>query len=608
MPRIIENTVTGTFLKRVQETPDLVGFQHKTGKNWAQVTFKQFHDQCKLVSLGLSELGVKPGETAAIMSNTCFEWALCDMAILGASAITVPIYASNSAGEAAFILNHSEARVVFVEDEKQLEKIIEKRGTLPKLLKVVVMKTASAGSISYQGTNDFFITIDILKSIGLARSEKDPDGFRQRLISARKDDVLTICYTSGTTGVPKGAMVTHDNMMSVLEDAGAALGPSLVIDGEIMLTFLPFSHILGKVEEMGTYAYGWRECYAQNLGSIMMDIAEVRPTMLFAVPRIFEKAYTRINALANSGPPLKRKLFAWAVKTGKSHLFPVRPGIIQKLFSGVLYALARNIVLDKIKNKFGGNVKYAICGGAPFAREIGEFFRVAGILVLEGYGLTETCAPVSFNGPDSVRFGSVGKPLADVRIRIAEDGEICIKSRKVFKGYFKMPAETADVLVDGWLQTGDIGHLSKDGYLHITDRKKDIIITSGGKNIAPQKIENLAKPFTLINHLVVHGDKRHFLTALVTLDKEETLKFAKLNQIAFNEYQELANSVKLRESIQKAVDQINAQLATFESIKKFTILPNEFSVETGELTPSLKIKRNVVTKKFQTELDGLYNT
>jgi long-chain acyl-CoA synthetase len=450
------------------------------------------------------------------------------------------------------------------------------------------------------------MTLQALKELGKREEAKEPSRFDTNLSAAKPDDLITICYTSGTTGMPKGVMLTHDNVMSVLEDAVTTVGRYMTPKHEIILSFLPFSHIFGKVESLAIYTFGWRQVFAENLDKLMVNIAEVKPTLIFSVPRIFEKAYARIHSTVDTVPAVKKKLFYWACEVGRNYYSAIWEKRRPELKDWAQYQVAKRLVFRKIMQRFGGQLEFAVCGGAPLPKEIGEFFQIVGIQILEGYGLTETCAPVAVNTPDDLRFGVVGRPLPEVIMKAAEDGEILIKSRKVFKAYYKMPEETAQVMQDGWFHTGDIGHIDSAGYLHITDRKKDLIVTSGGKNIAPQKIENIAKTQKLVSEFVVHGDRRNYLTALVTLDRDQIVQYANEHQILFSEYSELIKNPKILSLVQKIIDDVNRQLASFETVKKFVVLPNDFSVENGEITPSLKVKRSLINKRYKTELDSMY--
>ncbi len=611
MPFIVRKTITETFLERVKTTPEAIGFSTKGPTGWTRRTYLQFYEDCELVSLGLLNLGLKPGDRAAILSTSRYEWSLADMAILGTRSATVPIYPSNTPADAAYIVENSGARVMFVENEAQLVKILDFRRDNPKdlkaLQKIVLFDPRAMRLVQDRGPEmSDVLTLDALRELGRREQPRHKDWFKKNLAEAQPSDTFMICYTSGTTGVPKGAVLTHDNLMCVLEDCVTALSSFVEPEKEVLLTFLPFSHIIGKVESMAGYVFGWEEYYARSLETLIEDMGEVRPTVIFAVPRIFEKAYNRVLGQLDHGPPAQRRAFEWGLAAGRKVMEARNAGKKPLIVDVIQYQAAKAAIFSKVAKRFGGRLKFAICGGAPLPREIGEFFEIVGIKTLEGYGLTETCAPVAVNTPDDTRYGTVGKPLPESQIRIAEDGEILIKSRKVFKEYYKMPEETAEVLKDGWFHTGDIGYLDQDGFLHITDRKKDLIITSGGKNIAPQKIENLAKAYPLITQFVVQGDARHYLTALVNIDRESIERYAREQQILHSGYEELLRNPKVTALVQKYVSQLNAQLSSFETIKKFVILPQEFSVETGELTPSLKVRRNVVARKYKTELDRLY--
>ncbi len=609
----VAKTLTETFRERVKRTPDQIAFRFKTPgeASWREVTFQQFKDECSLVAFGLMNLGVTASDRVAIISETRYEWPLFDMASLGCRAAVVPVYPSLPSHDIARILRHSEAKIAVVDSGKQLEKIFEARaadpGSLPALKKIIVLEAnAMVLAARHEHGAQDVLTTQALKELGRREQASDPKRFELGLAQAQPQDLFTICYTSGTTGVPKGAMITHDAMVSVLEDCIVALGPSIADGENSSLTFLPYAHILGRVESMCAYAFGWTVSFAEGFDRIQANLREVRPTILFSVPRFFEKAFARVHQRVAELPEASRRIFDWAYERGERHFAPIREGKRPSLMAVTQYRIARAAILSRIQEEFGGRVKYAICGGAPLPKRIGEFFEVVGLQIEEGYGLTETCGPVTVNVPGASRFGTVGRPLREVSLKTAPDGEILIKSRKLFTGYYKEPAETELVLKDGWFHTGDIGQIDPDGFLRITDRKKDLIITSGGKNVAPQKIESLAKTHKLISQFVVHGDQRNYLTALVTLDRERIIGYANEKGILFSEYSELIRHPKILALVQSLIDEVNKNLASFETIKKFVILPNEFTVETGELTPSLKVKRRVVNDRYQQMLDQLY--
>ncbi|MGE4107147.1 MAG: long-chain fatty acid--CoA ligase [Bacteriovoracia bacterium] len=615
MALIVEKTVSAVFLKRAQSTPNTLGFRYKPGTTWQDVTYGEFYTEAKQVSFGLMALGIQAQDKVVILSGTRFEWSICDMAILGAGAITVPIYPSSTPADIEYIVRDSEAKLLILENAAQFEKITQllkkDAQALSQVKKIVVIEKAALASAesglmdSSLGALATPMSLAELREFARAQMAKTPEAFDQNLRAAKPTDLITICYTSGTTGLPKGAMITQDNMVSVVEDVAAGIANYITPEKEVILSFLPFSHILGKVESMMTYSLGWTQCFAESMDKIPANMVEIQPTLMIAVPRIFEKAYTKILSMIDENGGIKKKLFYWALRVGEECVFP-KHGAPSAL-TRAQYRLANQLVFSKIRARFGGQLRFCISGGAPLPPDIGRFFLIAGISILEGYGLTETTGPVAVNIPDSIRFGTVGRPMQDVSVRIAEeDGEILLKSRKIFTGYFKKPAETSQALQNGWFHTGDIGYVDQEGYIRITDRKKDLIVTSAGKNVAPQKIENIAKTHKIINQFVVYGDKRNYLTALVTLERDEIIKYAHEHHILFTDYSDLIRHEKIQALVQRIVDEVNDQLASYESIKKFTILPREFTVESGEITPSLKVKRKEITQKYAAELNNMY--
>lgn len=594
MPFLTAKTISQLFLSRIAATPDHIGYKYKTSGQWRDITYRKFHEDVRATSFGLMGLGIEPGDRIAILSQTRYEWSVFDLAILGAGAVTVPVYSSSTAQDVRFILEHSEAKVVIVEDLVQLQKLT----SLPTLRQIVLM----------EGRAESTQSISSLRELGSAQEARSPTRFEQNLRDARPSDPIAVVYTSGTTGIPKGAVITHDNLMSVLEDCLAIISSFSEPESETILSYLPFSHILGKVESVAGLTFGWTQAFAESMDRLLDNLTEIRPTLLFSVPRIFEKAYDRIQfEIAHASAP-KRQLFDWALESGKKYYAKLSNKQLPSPRELAEYLLARNLVFRKVTQGFGGRLKFAICGGAPLSQSLGEFFQIAGIKVLEGYGLTETCGPVSVNTPDQLRFGTVGKPLAEVSVRTGEDGEIQIHSRKVFSGYLKSPDETASVMEDGWFKTGDIGYIDDDGFIHITGRKKDLIITAAGKNIAPQKIESLAQSSPWIHQMVVIGDRRPYLVALLTLNRERVIQAASEKGILFSEYAELIRNPKIISMTHSAVERINAALAKHETIKKFMVLPHEFTVAAGELTPSLKVKRQVVESRYEAEINSLYES
>jgi long-chain acyl-CoA synthetase len=608
MPFITGKTVTDIFLKRAQLTPNLIGFQYKIQQGasrgeWRDVTFREFFVEVKSIAYGLIALGLQPGERVAIFSQTRVEWSAIDMAVLGAKAISVPIYPSSTLEDIAYVLNNSGSRFICVENEQLLEKIYAltsgDSNLIPGVEKIILIDPTSRASHEMKSLSQ-------VKDLGRMEESKKPRLFESNLEAALPSDLISIVYTSGTTGIPKGAMITHANMASVLDDALVILSNFSEPESETVLSFLPFSHIFGKVESIAVHVFGWKQAFAEDIDKLLTHLTEIRPTIILCVPRTFEKAYQRVQAQLSESSYATKRLYQWGLDVGRRYHEVIREKKMPSPRQFAEYGLAKKLVFSRISDAFGGRLRFAICGGAPLPKELGEFFLIAGIKILEGYGLTETCGPVAFNTPDSPRFGTVGRPMSEVSARIADDGEIEIQSQKVFPGYYQAPEETRAVMDDGWFKTGDVGFIDDDGFLHITDRKKDLIVTSGGKNIAPQKMESAAKSHQLIHQMVVVGDRRPYVAALITLNREQLIRFASEKQILFSEYAELIRNPKIIALMQKVIDDMNRSLAQYETIKKFTILPDDFTVEKGELTPSLKLKRRIIETRYHQEIQALY--
>ena len=609
MAFVLQKTIGATMIERARRTPGNIAFRYRSTNDvvspkgaWRDVTFLTFRQECEQISLGLHRLGVKRGDRVAILSRSRYEWVLADIAILGCAAVTVPIYPSSTENEVVHLIQHSEAKIAFVEDGAQLAKLLPRLAELPSLERIVVLETAHVTLPSK--VLSFF---DLQKEGDGARRDS-PNLFEETLLSLAPEDLFTISYTSGTTGVPKGAMLTHLNLMSVLTDCAKVHGDNIREGKEVLLTFLPFSHIIGRIESVSPFVFGWQLAFAESPEKMPADLLEIRPTILFTVPRIFEKALNEVETKIRGTSILTRGAFDLAMRSGKNYFSRQRRGKKPGILRSASYRFFREAVMSRVLEGFGGRLRFAICGGAPLSKEVGEAFEILGVLILEGYGLTETCAPVTMNTIGAHKFGTVGKPLPEVTVKIADDGEILIRSNKVFSGYWKNETETRDAFDDeAWFRTGDIGFIDPQGYLHITDRKKDLIITSGGKNIAPQKIENLAKTLSpLIADFVVVGDRKKHVSALLTLDRKELHRFARQENILYSDPEELTRNRKVALEVERLIGLLNQGLARFETVKRFAVLPGVFSVETGELTPSLKVKRSVVCRKHKDVIDAMY--
>ncbi|MBA2763472.1 MAG: long-chain fatty acid--CoA ligase [Thermoleophilaceae bacterium] len=564
---------------------DVPALKHKVDGEWTAISYAEVGDAVSEITRGLIDLGIESGERVAILSHTRPEWTLANFGILSAGAASVSVYQTNSAEECHYVLDHSESRAVFVEDAEQLGKVREVQGELPHLEFIIVIEPS--------GDIGDAISLADLRERGRGR---DGTEFDARVASVEPDDNCVFIYTSGTTGPPKGCILTHRNYRNVttMSEAQGILAP-----GDSAYLFLPLAHAFALLVQFVTIDLGATLAYwEKDATKIVANLQEVKPTYFPSVPRIFEKIYT----LATNAAPDKEQL-AKAVAVG----LKVRqmqadgqevPAELQAGFDQADEALFKNV-----RALFGGNIRQCVTGAAPIAQEILEFFYACGVPVLEGYGMTETSTVATVNSLEEFRFGSVGKPLPGQEIKIAADGEILLRGPNIFKEYFKNPDATADTIDEGWLHTGDLGSLDEDGFLVITGRKKDIIITAGGKNITPANLENGLKQTRWVSQAVVVGDRRPYLIALITLDQEEAPAFAEQHGLAVAD---LPNSEQMRAEVQKVVDQVNSRVGPVEQIKRFKILDHDLSQETGELTPTLKVKRNVVNEKFAGEVDALY--
>jgi long-chain acyl-CoA synthetase len=564
---------------------------------WRSISSQELKAAVEEISLGLRALGVERGDRVAILSENRPEWAFADLATLCAGAVDAPVYATLTAPQVLYILNDCEAKVAFVSSAAQAAKVAEVRDKLPCLKHVVSFDApAPAGTLA----------LDELRAKGREALAKDEHAVRERAAEVRKDDLATLIYTSGTTGDPKGVMLTHGNLMHNIL-AAAKVFPA--VDHEwTCLSFLPLCHSFERTAGHNFMLYkGVTIAYAESVEKVPENMAEVRPHIMCSVPRLYEKMYARVNEKVAADPPLRQRIFRWAIGVGReafAHTVArTQPGPLLR----ARFALADKLVFSKIKARTGGRLQLFISGGAPLAREIAEFFGAAGMLVCEGYGLSETSPVITCNRPGAVRPGTVGLPLEHVEVKIAGDGEILTRGPHVMKGYFKKPEATAEAIEkDGWFHTGDIGFLDKDGFLVITDRKKDIIVTSGGKNIAPQPIENRLKSNRFFTEVVMIGNKRNFASALVVPNFEVLEKWAAERGIAVASREELVKRPEVAAHYQSLVNELTPDLAQFEKIKKLALVAREFTQEAGEITPTLKVKRRVVEEKHKSLIDAMY--
>jgi long-chain acyl-CoA synthetase len=538
---------------------------------------------------------VQARDRIAILSGSRAEWVQCDLAIQAAGAIAIPIYPSLLDEQVAYILQNSETSLIFVDSAAQLAKIKHIRAQVPHLRHIISIEAQAADA-------------DTLSLAALGQRGATSDGtaarLDERVAQLTRDDEATYVYTSGTTGPPKGVVQTHGNHLAALEMIRAVLDST---EGEVHLLFLPLAHSFARLEAYTGLYLGLTTAFAESLDALADNMQEVKPMFMFSVPRVYEKMYARVTSMAASGSQVKQAIFNWSLTVGRQVSALQQRGQAIPAGLRVQHKIATKLVFSKLHARVGGRLRYFFSGGAPLAQEIAEFFHAAGILILEGYGLTETCPILTANRPDRYKFGTVGQPFPGVELRIADDGEILGRGPNIAKGYYKLPEDTAAVFrADGWFATGDIGEIDADGFLRITDRKKDLIVTAGGKNVAPQTIENLLKTDRYISQAMVHGDRRPYLTAILTLDPDEITAYAQAQGIEDTRMAALAANPLIVKLLDERVAAINQRLPSFESIKKFVIVAEDFSQESGELTPTHKVKRKVVTEKYATALAQLY--
>ncbi|MER8007331.1 MULTISPECIES: AMP-dependent synthetase/ligase [unclassified Streptomyces] len=612
---LIENrppSVANLFLERAAATPDAEAYRYPVPPaagqgpdEWKSLTWAEAAERVYAMAAGLIELGVQPEQRVALAASTRVEWLLADLGIMCAGAATTTVYPQTNADESAFILSDSESRVLIAEDAAQLAKAVEKRAELPALTHVVVIDAAGVE------TGDWILTLAELEARGAARLEKDPDLIRERVGSITKDQLATLIYTSGTTGRPKGVRLAHDSW-SYMAKAIAATG--LVSSEDVQYLWLPLAHVFGKVLTSGQIEVGHVTAVDGRVDKIIENLPVVQPTYMAAVPRIFEKVYNGVAAKARAGGGAKYKIFQWAAEVAREYAKVAQDNFRRTGTASVPFALgakhkaADALVYAKIREAFGGNLRACVSGSAALAPEIGYFFSGAGIHILEGYGLTESSAASFVNPGEAYRTGTVGKPLPGTEVRIADDGEILLRSPGIMQGYNGLPEKTAEVLEpDGWFHTGDIGELSPDGYLRITDRKKDLIKTSGGKYIAPAEVEGQFKAVCpYVSNILVHGADRNFCTALIALDEPSILEWAKENGLEGRSYADVVAAPATVAMVEGYVKELNAGLQKWQTIKKFRLLPRDLDVEHGEITPSLKLKRPVVEREYKHLIDEMY--
>lgn len=571
---------------------------YKSGGSYKSISYSELAQRVELFANGLAALGVKRGDRISIISENRPEWVISDLAMVSLGAVNVPVYPTLTAKQNEFIFNDAGVRFVIVSNQFQLNKVLRVMSDVKSLEKVILMNGKE--QVTYANTLGF----DEIMAMGEKFSKEHPDYVAQERYAVKPDDLLTLIYTSGTTGNPKGVMLTHRNLTSNMISAAEAIELGL---GDLLLSFLPLSH---SFERMAGYytamAVGATIAYAESVETVAANLLEVRPTVVTTVPRLFERIHGRIIKQVDGGSPLQKKIFYWAIDTGKRYAAAKRSGSVSPILA-MQHAIADALVFRKVREKTGGRIRFFVSGGAALGKEFGEFFEAIGIRIIEGYGLTESSPVISVNPIEGYRFGTVGKPIPGVEVKIAEDGEILARGPNIMQGYWKNKESTEEVLdKEGWLHTGDIGAIDEDGFIRITDRKKHLFVSSGGKNIAPAPIENLFLTSKYIEQFVLVGDRRMYCTALIVPDFDALKEYAKGHGIAFTKDADLVESPEIRKLIDNDIDSLQKDLANFERVRRFELLHKPFTIEEGELTPSLKVRRKVVEERYASLIEKMY--
>ncbi len=587
-------TLPERFLETVIRHADRPAYATQVKGEYQSITWAQTKERVLNVAGGLRSLGIEAGDRVGILSPNRFEWMLADMGSLFCNAWVVPVYPTLPAGQAAQILFDSGCRLLFVSDSEQLQKIREKKEQLPQLSILVGMPGLKAEGL---------LGWDELEEKGRAWREEHPGRAEQEAHGHDPDSPFTLIYTSGTTGTQKGVMLSHTNILSNVDGARETFP---VREEDRFLSFLPLSHVF---ERLAGYYYplcvGAEVCYARDMTTVGEDLLRARPTIMISVPRLFEKIHARILENVEKGPKSKRRIFNWALGVGQKVAALTQQRREPAGLLALKYRVADKLVYSKIREKTGGRLRFMVSGGAPLARHLGDFFLSAGMRIVEGYGLTESSPVITANTVNEFRFGTVGRPFPGVEVRIAEDGEILARGPNIMLGYYNNPEETAQAIREGWLYTGDIGHIGRDGFLRITDRKKNLIVTSGGKNVAPQPIEKALCASPLIEQCMLIGDKRNFISALIVPSFDRLRE--ELGEEALASTDELSENPAVYKRIGDEIERHSADLARYEKVRRFVVLGSEFTIDAGELTPKLEVKRHFIMGKYHDLIEGMYD-
>jgi len=591
----IQNTVPKAFWFHVKQKPESVANWQKLNGVWEPQTWQEYGVLAKQIGLALKSSGMEKADKISILSQCRMEWVACDMGIIGMGGITAPIYHSNTPEQVQYIVEHSEAKFIFLENQEQLDKMLKIWNRLPNVKKIIVFDSYVPKDIPNVTTLNKFIQTGV-----------DDDSFEEHIEESDPNDAISFIYTSGTTGNPKAGVISNSNVISSIEHLPEMLDIS---QNDLTVAYLPLAHIAERL--LGHFlklVYGNQTAFAESIEDMPNNVRQVGPSIFFGTPRVFEKFYAKIATAISDATSFQKKIYHWAISIGKE--ISISDGS-NSFFLKSKGWLAKFLIYNKIMDIFGGRIRYMISGAAPISPDIINFFKWMNITILEGYGMTETTGIISINLPHAVKIGSVGKPYPNTKIKIAEDGEICVMAPQNIKNYFNNKDATDRLLESNnngnyWLRTGDVGYIDDDGYLFITDRKKDILITAGGKNVAPQYIENLLKTIPYVSQSMVYGDAKPYLTALITLDDDEITKFARDRKILYQDLSDLSQKRVVVQLINNEIQFINEKLPSYETIKKFKILEEDFDQDKDELTPTFKVKRKVVIDNYKILLESMY--
>ncbi|OGL41870.1 MAG: hypothetical protein A3C43_08030 [Candidatus Schekmanbacteria bacterium RIFCSPHIGHO2_02_FULL_38_11] len=591
------DTVGKLFLETAKKYPDKEVLLYKHEGKFHAIRFREFLQKVECFAAGLEALGFRRGDRLAIFSENLPQWMICDIATIGAGGIDVPLYTSLTPSHLEYIINDSGSKIIVVSNEQLLKKILSIRSKLKTIEKIIILESNS------ERTPEEALTFREVVETGRERLESGSESYEKRVSTVKPSDMATIMYTSGTTGVPKGVMLSHRNITAEIY----ALGKSIEVEkDDLLISFLPLSHVLERMVEYFVIFNGCGVGYSENIEALAKNLAKLKPTLLVSVPRVYEKIYSMISDGVERESEFKKKLFHWALKSGRA--YRENRGTERNRISYIKNLIAEKIVLSKIKERLGGRLRMLISGGAPLYKEVGEFFSDLGLVIQEGYGLTETTCAVTLNRRDDVRYGTVGQPLLGIEIAIGDRNEILVRGAVIMQGYYKDGEGTRKVIDDeGWLHTGDVGFLDSDNFLTITDRLKDLIKTSGGKYVAPQQIENAFRKNRFISQAVVIGDRMKFITAILVPDFGVLERYAEDEKIEFSSKPELINNSKIISLYQSITDGINKELATFEKVRRFSLVADDFRIESEELTPTLKVKRGIILEKYRDVIEKMYD-